>query len=483
MKWSLVMKLTVAFVAVVLLTASLVYVTVHSMSVNELEQLLAAQEQALLEEDLRTYYLAQGNLDGYGAVFIGRSPPPPKAPEEPPNGPSGEQRKPPPPGPGRGRVGVVDIQGQVIVPWSRYRPEQFVTADVVAEGTPVMVDDVPIAYIFADKDVPVRLRAEELLYLERTNQALLLATSGAVMLALLISFLFVRTLTRPIRDLTAATAAMSNGSLGHQVRVRSQDELGQLAHTFNQMSTDLAQANYVRRQMTADIAHDLRTPLQIIGGYIESMMDGALKATPERLGTVYAEIEHLQHLVADLRMLSRADAGELRLDCAPISPHELLARVVTTYSNRAAQQTVKLTSNAALDLPLVDIDEARMVQVLSNLVDNALRYTPAGGSITLTARQPDELLQLEVADTGAGIAADDLAYLFDRFYRADQSRQEENGASGMGLAIARALVEAHGGTISAASPGLGQGAVFTIMLPLADERLVANHTTESTTTV
>jgi signal transduction histidine kinase len=337
---------------------------------------------------------------------------------------------------------------------------------MLERGTPVSVDDATIAFIvWSDPGGSLRLRGEERAYLQRTNQALLLATVGAVLVAVLLGAIFARTLTRPIRDLTDTAQALRQGHLGQQVRVRSQDELGQLASTFNQMSADLERATRARRQMTADIAHDLRTPLQVIGGYIDAMVEGDLEPTRERLATVYTEIEHLQHLVADLRILSRADAGNLPLHLQPVAPADLLHRVAASYTNQAAQQAITLTINAAPDLPPLCIDEERMVQVLNNLVSNALRHTPADGHIALTAEQHDAAVCLTVQDTGTGIAPDDLPYLFDRFYRVEQARQDDAGTSGLGLAIAKALVEAHSGTISARSHGPDQGAAFLILLP------------------
>jgi signal transduction histidine kinase len=353
-----------------------------------------------------------------------------------------------------------------LIPNGRYSRRSTVPPEVAQRSTPVVVDGEPIAYILPpERNAPLQLRVEEQLYLRRTNEALLLATIGAVCVALLLGVVFARTLTRPIRDLTYAADALRQGNLGQQVPIRSRDELGRLAQTFNQMSTDLARATHARRQMTADIAHDLRTPLQVIGGYIDAMAEGDLEPTRERLATVYSEIEHLQHLVADLRTLSQADAGELPLHRQAVPPQELLARVAATYANHAAQQNITLTTNAAPGLPPLHIDEDRMRQVLGNLVSNALRYTPAGGQIMLAAAPNAAGVCLTVQDSGAGIAAADLPYVFERFYRGDRARQDDTGASGLGLAIARALIELHGGSITVASPGQGAGTTFTIILP------------------
>jgi signal transduction histidine kinase len=227
------------------------------------------------------------------------------------------------------------------------------------------------------------------------------------------------------------------------------------------MSADLVRANALRRQMTADIAHDLRNPLTVVAGYLESMRDGVLKPSPARFETMYQETRHLQHLVQDLRTLSLSDAGELSLNCQPTSPEELLDRIAAVYQQHAAQQGIKLSVEAEPNLPQINVDPERMVQVLNNLLDNALRYTPSGGHIILSARAQADVVQLMVTDTGSGIAPKDLPHVFDRFYRADTSRHQTKGESGLGLAIAKSITEAHGASIAVQS-AQGTGTTFTM---------------------
>jgi len=248
------------------------------------------------------------------------------------------------------------------------------------------------------------------------------------------------------------------------VPVRSQDELGELATAFNQMSSDLARANALRRQMTADIAHDLRTPLTVITGYLESLRDGVLKPSPGRFDAMYSEAQHLQRLVEDLRTLSLADAGELPLNRRPTSPRALLEELAAAYEHRAAQAGVTLQVRANHYIPLIQVDPDRIKQVLSNLISNALRYTPTGGQISLTATRHDDQVLLSVQDSGMGITPEALPHIFERFYRGDPARPGQEGESGLGLAIARSIVKMHGGRIWAESDP-GAGSTFIIALP------------------
>lgn len=301
-----------------------------------------------------------------------------------------------------------------------------------------------------------RFNPEEALYLTRTSWALFFAVLGIIL---------TRTLTRPLQALTQAARSIAAGQLEQQVQVTSKDEIGQLAAAFNKMSQEVVRVNQQRRQMTADIAHDLRTPLTVIAGYIESMRDGVLQPTPERLSLIYNEIEGLQNLVGDLRMLSQMDSGELTLHLQQIPPQSLLDRAAASFQHRAEQQNVVLSVQAEENLPDISVDESRMMQVFGNLLSNSLRYTPAGNSITLSAQQQAKNVVLAVRDTGAGIVEEDLPYIFDRFQRADKSRHTESGESGLGLSIVKALIEAQGGKVWAESKD-GEGTSIYLSMPV-----------------
>ncbi|HEX9029396.1 MAG TPA: ATP-binding protein, partial [Anaerolineales bacterium] len=302
-------------------------------------------------------------------------------------------------------------------------------------------------------------------FLQRVNQAILLSAIVAAILAFLLGSLLAYTMTRSIHELKEATEAIAQGNLGRQVNIHSKDELGDLAMSFNKMSADLEKATQSRRQMTADVAHDLRTPLSVLAGYTEALTDGKLPGNPEIYGVLHQETQYLRRLVDDLRVLSLADSGELSLNIQLIRPQTLLEQAATRHAVAAAQNGVALRVELAPDLPQVEVDPERMAQVFDNLIGNALRHTSSGGEIILAAGLAEGRVQLRVQDNGSGIASEDLPYIFERFYRGDKSRHQ-NGESGLGLAITRSIVEAHRGSIAVNSLP-AQGTTFTIWLPAA----------------
>jgi signal transduction histidine kinase len=271
----------------------------------------------------------------------------------------------------------------------------------------------------------------------------------------------------PLVELMAAADAVAEGNLAVQVRENIPGEMGRLGARFNRMVAELARAEQQRRSLTADVAHELRTPLHIIQGNLEGVLDGVYEPSREHISATLEETHLLARLVSDLQTLSLAEAGQLPLHRVQVSAADLLADVSTRFSRPAEEQGVTLALEVA-ESPSLDLfaDPDRLDQVLSNLVANALRYTPPGGQITLGARSTTDPagVCLWVADTGAGIAPEDLPYIFDRFWKGDRARTRGSGGSGLGLAIARQLVQAHGGAIRAESR-LGEGSTFTMEIP------------------
>lgn len=369
------------------------------------------------------------------------------------------------PNPRWNQVLLVDAQGRAVTAGLGYGVGEIVSAEAIARGKPITVNGRVVGFTLIDRQVSTRFSSRPA-FLVDFYRALGIGALGATCVALLAGVLLAHSLTRPIRELTAATQAMAKGDLAQRIPVRSKDELGALAESFNHMSAELARAEAARKQMTADIAHELRTPLSLILGHAEALSDGVLPPSPESFGIIYDEAQRLVRLVEDLRLLSLFDAGELRLYPQAVAPAELLERALAAYRPQAEERGVELVLSAPSTLPKVLADPDRIGQVLSNLLSNALRHTPDGGRIVLTAVAMEGAVHFSIQDSGPGIAPEDLERVFDRFYRADKARSRDEGGSGLGLAISRSIVQSHGGHIWAESAP-GQGATFHFTLPLS----------------
>lgn len=452
---SLAFKLTLAFLLVGLTGAVLVAVIVRQRTRLAFDQFIQNRDQQTLVSNLIEYYRLNGGWNGIAQVFAPR------------------ENLRPQPDPERSwinpriwmRFTLVDASQVIIFDG---RPEQIgktVSNRELKRATPLILDDQIIGWLLPPSARDWAPTTPEAQFLQNVNSATMLSALVAVLLALTLGGLLAFGLTRSLRELTEATLDIARGKLGKQVKVRSNDELGELAASFNQMSRDLARATQARRQMTADIAHDLRSPLSVIAGYAEALNDGKLPGSPETYSILYQETRHLSRLVEDLRTLSLADAGELTLNRLPTPPGWLLEQAAARHAVAAEQKGITLHVETSPALEQVSVDPERMAQVLDNLIQNAFRYTPEGGEVVLTATPAQGGVKLQVRDNGSGIAPEDLPHIFNRFYRGDKSRQQ-NGESGLGLAIARSIVEAHGGSIAVESE-LGKGSVFSITLPVA----------------
>jgi signal transduction histidine kinase len=301
-------------------------------------------------------------------------------------------------------------------------------------------------------------------FLETVNRAVVWAVLLVMAASLIAAALLSRWLVGPLRQLTAAAEAMAGGDLSQRVEVRTRDEAGELSQAFNRMAGDLQAAEIQRRQMTADIAHELRNPLSVVRGNLEAMFDGVYPVDAEHLEPIYQETVLLQRLVEDLRLLSLADAGQLELIRSDVHVNELLSGVAEGARAIAQDKGISLEMHPAPEPLVISADADRLRQVLGNLLSNALRYTPVGGTISLSAHRAGDTVRIALSDTGLGIPAGDLPHVFGRFYRGDAARDRASGGSGLGLSIARALVEAHGGTIAVESVA-GQGTTFLVELP------------------
>ena len=304
-----------------------------------------------------------------------------------------------------------------------------------------------------------------------------------ILLVCLIPFLIVlvlsvaagfRRFASPLAGMMAAVDAVAEGDLTVRVPERGRGNMARLAARFNRMTAELERAEQVRRNLTADVAHELRTPVHILQGNLEGVLDGVYEPTPEHMAAMLEETRLLARLVDDLQTLSLAEAGQLPLHPQTLAAADLLEDVATRFLPVAADQGVTIKVLPDDDAPAITVDPARMDQVISNLVANALRHTPSGGKVTLSAHRADEGVELSVADTGSGIDPADLPFIFDRFWRGDRSRAHGSGSAGLGLAITRRLVEAHGGTIAVDSEP-GAGTIFTVWLPDGSPRDKSPH--------
>lgn len=284
--------------------------------------------------------------------------------------------------------------------------------------------------------------------------------------SLLMGFLFSRRLSHPFAALHAATQAIGSGDFDVRVPTNYSGDVGELARAFNAMAEALNRSDELRRNMTADTAHELRTPLSVIRGKLEGILDGVYPATEAHLAPILEETELLTHLVEDLRLLALAEAGQLSLELQPLNVTGLIQDIQVNFTPQANDRGIILALDLPPELPKVIADWRRISQILSNLMTNALRHTPHGGVVTIAAGVKDEFLEISVSDTGTGISKEDLPYVFERFWRGERSRNRSSGGSGLGLAIARQLAMLHGGDIGVAS-ALGKGSTFSFTLPLA----------------
>ena len=296
------------------------------------------------------------------------------------------------------------------------------------------------------------------------DRYLLWAGIGVALLGTALVWILARRALAPAHRLEAAARRLGRGDLSQRAEVAGPSEIRQLAHSFNSMAAELEEAESRRRSLTADIAHELRTPASNIQGYMEAIKDGVFQPEPETIDTIHEQALLLSRLVEDLRILAQADGGELRLQRTRTRVEELAQSCVDALRPRAEAKGVALSVDVAETLPELDLDATRIAQAVGDLLDNAVTHTPEGGGVTVSVLTGVDSVEVQVADTGPGIAPDDLPRVFDRFYRADPSRSRSTGGTGLGLTIARRLVEAHGGSIEAESV-VGQGSRFIIRLP------------------
>ena len=445
---SITTKLILAFLSIGIISVTVIFLTARWNTRKEFIRFLTEQDRSNIVDQLTEYYENYGTWAG-AEVYLYAT--------DGHQGP-GDRR------PRRIPFILTDPKGTVLIASDRYKVGDRVPTSDLKQGVSITEDGKVVGVL-----VPVPMptfegQPREVEFIQRINLYLLYGALVGMVIALVLGIILSRTLTRPIRELTRATHAVSEGDLSQQVPVRSKDELGELARAFNKMSTELSRSVNARKQMTADIAHELRTPLSLILGHAEAVHDGVLPPSTENFEIIREEATRLEHLINDLRTLSLADAGELSMQVETMEPRRLVQEVSALYQYQAQKRNITFELNIAPDLPLIEVDPGRMTQVLTNILDNAMRHTPEGGRILFAAREVENMVEISVQDSGPGLDLEDTDRIFERLYRADPSRYREDGGSGLGLAIAKSIVQAHGGQISAESEP-GSGLKIRIRLP------------------
>jgi two-component system, OmpR family, sensor histidine kinase BaeS len=367
------------------------------------------------------------------------------------------------------RIRLLDLDGKVLADSHDDHPAEDIDIDDLGQAISLHTDDHIVGYLLPESGINFSPVQEQRL-LSGLNNAALTAGLIAGAVALVLGFLLTYSLMRPVRELTRAAVHMADGDLGQRVSLKGGKDIATLGETFNHMASSLQDAEARRRALTADIAHELRTPLAVQRAHLEALQDGIYGLELEALVPIEEQNHALTRLVEDLRTLALADAGQLTLECMRINYSALIERACARFDVQAAAREIKIVLSP-MDVPLnLTIDPQRIEQVINNIISNAIRYTPPGGTITVELQESPELVTLSVRDTGPGISEESLPHVFERFYKADTSRNRDDGGTGLGLSIARSIAISHGGDMSASNHPQG-GAVFNLQLP----RLLAEH--------
>ncbi len=448
-------KLSLAFLAISLAAIGVVAVVSLRATGEQFRQYVVASGmtgQPAWAQTLTEYYATYGSWDGVAELLAQL-------------GPGGM-------GMGRGwgatgvtgpNLAVADTAGRVLASKTGELVGELLPASVLAQGLPLALDGQPIGTLLSVRSADMVLDAQGQAFLRQVQTSLVWAALLAALLSLGLGVLVSRLLTAPLARLTRAAQAIAGGDLFQRVSVPGNDEIGVLGDAFNHMSASLVEAETLRKNLVADVSHELRTPLTVVQGNLQAILDGVYPLDLAQVASLYDETRLLTRLVDDLHDLALADAGQLRLECAPVDLVDLARTAVGQFSPIAEAAGVKLELEAGEAVSVIEGDADRLAQVLRNLLSNALRHTPAGGRVALRVARSGERIQVQVADTGSGIPPEDLPHVFERFYRGDKSRSRRGGGAGLGLAIARQLVAAHGGQIAVSSLA-GQGTTFTITL-------------------
>lgn len=450
-----------AFVLVILIAVGTIALLVGQRTEREFRAYTALYSGRAqnLAASLVTYYAEHGSWEGVQETLTSSSSGPGMH-----GGPGGGMA----PG-GLGRQGgmawdfrVADREGRVVAHLEG-TPEGTFTQDEIASALPLQGADEIVGYLLPDQQQVGRMElgGAEQTFLLQVRAALGWGAAGAFIAALLVGGLLMRGIVKPVQRLTQTAQEIAGGNLQARASVAGRDEIAQLGQAFNEMAQSLDDAEAARRAQTADIAHELRNPLSVLQGTLEALVDGVYEPTPENLLPMADQVRTLNRLVEDLRLLALFDAGELHLDVQALDLAIFLRRVAEAHRLSLEEKGLTFDVDVPEALPAVSGDADRLAQVVGNILGNAVRYVPAGGTVKLTAEVQEGGVVVRIADDGPGVPPEALPYLFERFWRGDPSRSRATGGSGLGLAIARRIVEAHGGRIRAElTPGGGLTFIF-----------------------
>ena len=453
-------RLTLAIVATTLLAVGLVAVVVNRAAGSEFRRYLSGSETAIsagLAPALVEYYERAGSWQGVSDLLSTASLSP------------GQGRG------GRGRgpaLLLAAAAGRDAYDSQGLSPGEQLDRRDLAQAWPLTSAGQTIGYLLVRHGAGSQLAAPEQDFLDRVNQALAVAAGLALLAGTALGILLARTLAAPLRTVSTVAQAIAAGDFSQRAPEQGTEETRSLGRSFNQMAASLEQAEELRRNLVADVAHELRTPLTVIQGNLQALLDGVYPLEQAEIATIYDETRLLSRLVADLRELAQAEAGQLKLELQPAELTPLLQQTVDGFAPFARDQQVSLQLDLAGRLPPAMADADRTAQVLRNLISNALRHAQAGSWVRVSAAPAGDSLRIIVADNGPGIAPEALPHGCDRFWTrsaATPARQGEASGSGLGLAIARRLVEAQGGQIGVTSQA-GRGTEFWFTLPIASDK-------------
>jgi len=446
MRWTFRRKLMLAFSLAVLVSLALALWGANlsiNAAFNRFNESLRRVQAQELSGFLRDYYARNGSWTGIQALLARAADNPRLSRGQP--------------------ILLADPEGRVVASSAPDLRDSRLSRREIQDSIEIAVEGETVGRVYIRVEAR-RLPPLEAQFSRAMNRAIVLAALAALALALLLAGLFARRIVRPLAKLRAANRAVSEGRLDTRVTVRTADEFGELSRSFNEMTAALERLERNRRDMVADVAHELRTPIAALQANLEALHGGALERSAENVTPLLERTRQLSRLVDDLHTLALAEAGQLGLYPEPIEVGDLIGSALKTYAPMAEEKSVQLRAHLPDETLTHELDPDRMSQVLGNLLSNALRHTPADGWIEVGLASEGDALEIGVTDSGPGLSDDEMAHAFERFWRSDRARSRAEGGAGLGLSIAKHLVQAHGGTIRA-ERAAGGGARFVISLP------------------